>query len=178
MRNNTDINLEKVFGEEEWQLIVEGLFEVRAKKVAALEVLKAEGVRPGGRDFGPVDFGIPKIDALLKRFGEESEGDAASVFDDVEQLRGLRKMVKITAHHGVTDDQRAAVAAFRDSNGREWKEELGSLWMTGNYSRRGIDKDQAALLQQVRNQLGPEWLVKVTRAELDRGDGSAERPRG
>lgn len=67
----------------------------------------------------------------------------------------------------LTDDQRAAVVAFRDANGRDWKDKLGALWMNGSYSRRGIDMDQAALLQQVRNQLGPEWLANVTRADLD-----------
>lgn len=67
----------------------------------------------------------------------------------------------------LTDDQRAAVVAFRDANGRDWKDKLGALWMNGSYSRRGIDMDQAALLQQVRNQFGPEWLANVTRADLD-----------
>jgi hypothetical protein len=68
----------------------------------------------------------------------------------------------------LTDEQRDAVTAFRDANGRNWKEKLGNLWGNGNYGRSGIDTYQAALLQQVRNQLGPAWLVAVTRADLDK----------
>lgn len=67
----------------------------------------------------------------------------------------------------LSDEQRAAVVAFRDANGRDWKDKLGALWMNGNYSRRGINLDQAALLQQVRNQFGPEWLENVAAADLN-----------
>ncbi len=106
----------------------------------------------------------------------------ANVLDASDQVSGQferqRRMVQSTKLGGMADDQRAAVAAFRDANGRDWKEGLGSLWMTGNYSRRGIDKDQAALLQQVRNQFGPEWLENVTRADLDQDDSNTVRLRG
>jgi hypothetical protein len=63
-------------------------------------------------------------------------------------------------------NQRAAVSAFCAANGRGWKEKLASLWLSGNYKRSGIDVDQAALLQQARNQLGPQWLMKVADADL------------
>lgn len=68
----------------------------------------------------------------------------------------------------MTDAQRDAVTAFRDANGRNWKDKLGDLWASGGYARKGIDTYQAALLQQVRNQLGPEWLAGVKRADLDK----------
>lgn len=88
--------------------------------------------------------------------------------EQAERLGAAAVVVDSTGEaNGLSDDQRAAVVAFRDANGRDWKEELGALWMNGNYSRRGIDMDQAALLQQVRNELGPEWLVNVKRADLD-----------
>ncbi len=88
--------------------------------------------------------------------------------EQAERLGTAAVVVESTGEaNGLSDDQRAAVVAFRDANGRDWKEKLGALWMNGNYSRRGIDMDQAALLQQVRNELGPEWLVNVKRADLD-----------
>ena len=67
----------------------------------------------------------------------------------------------------LTESQRAALAAFRDANGRDWKSKLGAIWTNGNYSRFGVGMDQAALLQQVRNELGPEWLHSVTRSDLE-----------
>ena len=54
--------------------------------------------------------------------------------------------------------QYAAVLAFSEKCGRQWKDRLRNLWMTGNYSKHAISTDQAALLQQVRNQCGPAWL--------------------
>lgn len=53
-------------------------------------------------------------------------------------------------------DQAAALTAFRLKHGRDWKDELNLAWSTGQY--KGMNSDQAALLQQVRNQLGPQWL--------------------
>jgi hypothetical protein len=73
------------------------------------------------------------------------------------------------AEDDLTADQRVAVAAFKDANGEEWKDRLASLWMSGNYSRKGISTDQAALLQQVRNQHGPQWLESVSDHDLRRG---------
>jgi len=39
---------------------------------------------------------------------------------------------------------------------RTWKSQLNDAWMTGNY----VGFVGSHLLQQVRNQFGPEWLVK------------------
>lgn len=64
----------------------------------------------------------------------------------------------------MTRAQREAVMAVRESNPKGWKRELAAMWETGNY--KGMDTNQAALLQQVRNTQGPEWLVKVTSKEL------------
>lgn len=91
----------------------------------------------------------------------------ASKIEQAERLGATAEVGMADESNDLSDKQRAAVVAFRDANGRDWKEKLGALWMNGNYSRRGIDMDQAALLQQVRNQFGPEWLVNVTRADLE-----------
>lgn len=64
-------DLEELFNEQETQLLIESLSQLRMTKQQALSLLQAEGVRPGGREFEPHDFGIPLIDSLLKRLGAE-----------------------------------------------------------------------------------------------------------
>ncbi|MDF4211168.1 hypothetical protein P2W50_31440 [Pseudomonas protegens] len=57
----------------------------------------------------------------------------------------------------ITADQRAALARFKASHGRDWKSKLVALWING--------KDElatdSALLRQVRNTLGVDGLAKV-----------------
>lgn len=60
--------------------------------------------------------------------------------------------------------QLGAVLAFQAAHGDEWKDKLSASWGHGNY--RGVDKSQAALLQQVRNHFGPEWLEGVKVEDL------------
>lgn len=91
----------------------------------------------------------------------------ASKIEQAERLGATAEVGMADESNDLSDKQRAAVVAFRDANGRDWKKKLGALWMNGNYSRSGIDMDQAALLQQVRNQFGPEWLENVAAADLN-----------
>jgi hypothetical protein len=53
-------------------------------------------------------------------------------------------------------EQLEALRDFAARHGRKWKAELRDCCMTGIYPG---DADSRAL-QQVRNQLGPSWLVK------------------
>jgi hypothetical protein len=53
-------------------------------------------------------------------------------------------------------EQLAAIISFAQDNGRNWKAELNHSWMNANYAGR----TDGHLLQQVRNQFGPSWLVK------------------
>jgi len=53
-------------------------------------------------------------------------------------------------------EQLKAVIRFAAEHGRTWKSQLNDAWMTGNY----VGFVGSHLLQQVRNQFGPEWLVK------------------
>ncbi|MCX9158132.1 hypothetical protein OPU71_18575 [Niveibacterium sp. 24ML] len=69
------------------------------------------------------------------------------------------------AKRGPTRRQREALTRFRDAYGRDWKYKLNLCWTAGNY--RAISTGQAALLQQVRNELGPEWLDALKDADLD-----------
>ncbi len=57
-----------------------------------------------------------------------------------------------------TDEQMAAIERFAKLNGRKWKTVLWSAWMNGSYRHVIAQKDDDALLQQVRNQFGPTWL--------------------
>lgn len=52
-------------------------------------------------------------------------------------------------------DQLNAMVTFARIHGRRWKSHLNYLWMTGNYGFA----DPAPLLQQIRNEFGPSWLV-------------------
>lgn len=80
-RNPGTIDLEALLGDSDAQLVYEGLYRLRELKVDALGVLRAESVRPNGRDFEARDFGIPQIDSLLARFGAEPVFEAASSLD-------------------------------------------------------------------------------------------------
>ena len=64
----------------------------------------------------------------------------------------------------LTREQREAVVAYQQKHGDDWKDKLSNAWATGKY--KGMDKEQSASLQQVRNTLGPEWLAEVKDEDL------------
>lgn len=70
-----------------------------------------------------------------------------------------------------TQAQLQAAARFAAHHGRNWKHKLRSLWLDGVPRRYGVFGDDAALLQQLRNQLGPAWLRKVSAANLFKSAG-------
>src|SRR6218665_3164119 len=70
-QNPGDTDLESLLGDSDAHLVYEGLSRLRQLNVEALRIVRAEGVRPTGRDFEPWDFGIPQIDRLLARFGAD-----------------------------------------------------------------------------------------------------------
>ena len=61
-----------------------------------------------------------------------------------------------------TPEQAAALKAYAKQHGRLWKGELRNAWMTGVYDRATIEREHDGLLQQVRNTLGPSWLITYT----------------
>lgn len=61
----------------------------------------------------------------------------------------------------LTFEQVNALALWAAENGRCWKSALRHAWMTGNYN--GFEKSN--LLQQIRNNFGPSWLVKYSLGE-------------
>lgn len=66
----------------------------------------------------------------------------------------------------LTDEQRNAVVAFREQHGRNWKEKLGSLWLSPRSQGH---------LHVVRNTLGPEWLQSVREADFKAVAKAAEK---
>lgn len=58
-----------------------------------------------------------------------------------------------------TAEQMEALRTFAAANGRTWKSKLNDAWMSGRYSDYPAT-DRCDLLQQVRNNLGPSWLVR------------------
>lgn len=53
-----------------------------------------------------------------------------------------------------TTEMTAALQAFADRTGRNWKDELSCLWMNG----RDYYEPEGTELHSVRNELGPTWL--------------------
>lgn len=59
-------------------------------------------------------------------------------------------------------EQLQAAARFAKRHGRRlWKTRMRSLWMGGSSRRYGASADEAAFLQQLRNECGPLWLNAV-----------------
>ena len=64
--------------------------------------------------------------------------------------------------HGLTSEQKSALKAFADRNGRSWKSRLCDLWMNG----RDWREPEASLLRQIRNAIGSAGLHALTKADL------------
>lgn len=58
--------------------------------------------------------------------------------------------------HELTQEQAQVLKDFARYYGRNWKGHLHSLWASGRDERH---KD-GAILRQIRNEFGPEWLIK------------------
>lgn len=64
-----------------------------------------------------------------------------------------------------TPEQAAAVRRFAELYGGRWKAELHICWRNSSYPRS--PEADRPLLQQVRNQFGPQWLETVTLKDLE-----------
>lgn len=60
---------------------------------------------------------------------------------------------RLTVHH-VT-----ALMRWKATQGRQWKSALRDCWQTGKYG--ALPPDDVALLQQVRNIIGPPGLSRI-----------------
>ena len=67
----------------------------------------------------------------------------------------------------ITREQKEALLTYRETKilqGEDWKEKLSTDWAKATYP--GVSKAHAPLLQQVRNQQGPEWLNNLKDKDL------------
>ena len=64
----------------------------------------------------------------------------------------------------LTTYQREALKTYSEKHGQSWKSKLNVAWTSSSY--KGLDTKQSALLQQVRNQFGPEWLTDLKADDL------------
>ncbi len=55
----------------------------------------------------------------------------------------------------LTPEQRSHLLQYAEENGHAWKQKLNLDWMRAAARGKG---EHSGYLQQVRNQLGPEWL--------------------
>ena len=58
----------------------------------------------------------------------------------------------------LTEYERLAVRQWAAREGRSWRKALWHAWQTGNYGWSDLEK--VAVLQSLRNELGPSWLYK------------------
>lgn len=58
-------------------------------------------------------------------------------------------------------EQLAALKAFAKRHGRHWKRALHNAWLDGRDAR----EPGGALLRQIRNQFGPQWLQRFREGE-------------
>jgi hypothetical protein len=72
-----------------------------------------------------------------------------------------------------TAEQIKAIITWADRMGRFWRRELHSAWMDGNYQG---NRDISSGLQQVRNEFGPEWLIKFNLKAAKAALASAPAP--
>jgi hypothetical protein len=61
----------------------------------------------------------------------------------------------------LSEEQLAALQTFASANGLQWKSKLNTAWSTGRYDDYP-GTDAYGALQQVRNALGPSWLVSFS----------------
>ncbi len=57
-----------------------------------------------------------------------------------------------------TTEQLNALREYAQSHGRTWKAKLKSAWFSGKDERL----PNAALLRQIRNDFGPQWLTRFS----------------
>lgn len=120
------------------------------------------------RDAGPAGFvpdppGQPvlvngnRINALWRKGLVEARGRRQGRSVYVLTADGRAALGNATKSPQPTGVQIAALAAYAAEAGPEWKEELALDWMRGGTAIASL-QERWHLLQQVRNQLGPQWL--------------------
>jgi hypothetical protein len=63
-----------------------------------------------------------------------------------------------------TDGEWLALLDYRDRHGRTWAFDLWTAWQNAN----DVLEPHGVMLRTIRNRLGPSWLQRLTRADLER----------
>lgn len=125
-----------------------------------------------GRTPDPVDHGDEWDAELERRIADVREGRVKCIpFEQVmEEVRvklaerAQARALAMTSTPGqkstLKDEHQAALRRYRDLYGRTWKSRLRQFWESGDKHQPGTDTD-TALLQQVRNAIGPRRLAKL-----------------
>ena len=73
-----------------------------------------------------------------------------------EPAPGRRAPARAAEEEILSADEHAALSAWANEHGRNWKAALRLAWETDDYR----DAEHDAALQQLRNRLGPSWVTK------------------
>lgn len=107
------------------------------------------------------NIGIPPQVQRLRVVAYQHPTSDDCVSTDPHAYANPRLLVRLADIEGrvevdeLTDKQHTALCAFAKRNGRDWKWALSTIWTNGLYD----SYDDAPSLQQIRNNLGPAWLV-------------------
>ncbi|MEL4177726.1 hypothetical protein [Roseateles sp. PN1] len=121
---------------------------------------------PEGTDSWNPQEGRPKYYFAWGRDSKiEIRPYAPKLYSEPQQAKGAEQP---------NEQQKAALLAYVQANGISWKRSLGLAWETGDY--KSTPKEHQGLLQQVRNQFGPEWLRAATVNSLGSASPQQDKP--
>ena len=125
-----------------------------------------------GRTPDPVDHGDEWDAELERRIADVREGRVKCIpFEQVmEEVRvklaerAQARALAMTSTPGqkstLKDEHLAALCRYRDFYGRTWKSRLRQFWEGGD-KQPPCNETDTALLQQIRNAIGPRRLAKL-----------------
>lgn len=67
----------------------------------------------------------------------------------------------------MTETERAALAAFAEKYGHQWKAYLKAAWLSYSHNGRHMGGEDSGTLRAIRNQRGMRWLEKIRTADLE-----------
>lgn len=125
------------------------------------QVIKTNSILQGKDDFMNREEAVKaKLPIGSKKYLTQYDKGRISVADYTPKQVAEPEAVALP----INREQKDALMAFREAHGAEWKDKLGVMWMKASYP--GVPKANAPLLQQVRNEQGPEWLHNLKDKDL------------
>lgn len=105
-----------------------------------------------------IDFtgGLVQVDGRWVPAADEDWIDLGSAYIDACEALGIHPKGTPNPKQP-SAEQLVAVIAYAQENGKNWKAKLNADWLRAAARLHGR---HSPLLQQVRNQFGPDWLAK------------------